>query len=145
MNNRPDIKNVEITGRHIFRLGILPLLHIEFACTDNDRDITKDIFNEIKKFAVIMGKPDRWFDLHDLLRMTYNADKNTIEFMESSPIIQENGNRISALVLLPSLLLRDWKVLNREESESLTTYINNNYLVENYNIDISAQSPLNSP
>jgi len=131
MNPRPDMKNVDIIELSIFRVGTLPLLHMTFTCEENNNNITKEIFDQLKKYQVTTGAKSRWLDMHELLLMSYNEKENKIEFMEKKPLSHDNNESVSsALTLLPSLLLREWHIINTEEKELLSKFIELHDLVE---------------
>ncbi len=109
----------------IFRMGQIPTLHITFTCAGRDEDdLTVAAFDHIKQYAT--SSANGWYDVHDLLRMRYNKDKQLIEF-EEKPV--QNSTE-PPITLLPSLLMRDWQLIKQDEFARLNTFIQTHPLVE---------------
>lgn len=123
------MKDIEIVDLSIFKDDD-SLLHAAFSCQKNGVDITKNIFNELSNYAVIKNsQQSNWYDIHPSLYMFYDKNKNTLEFIEKEQNVFNQEYDTSALTLLPSLLLRDWHIINREEKDLLSAAIEAHPLV----------------
>jgi hypothetical protein len=125
-------------------------LRIEFSCrNESGADSTLKVFDTLKKFALTSsardldassneGKVDveEWFNINTALLLTYDDEKNKIVFMEKA-----SKTPGAAINMLPSLLLRDWNVIDPLQKDLFETFLEHHSIMKTLSSAASKVDP----